>query len=79
MKPGIVFRDIDAPWCPELVVIPAESFVMGSPDHEEGRRAQEGPQHQVRFAEPFALGRYPVTFEEYDHIWLASMGVVEIR
>jgi hypothetical protein len=30
-----VFRDIDAPWCP--VVIPAGSFLMGSPPDEEGR------------------------------------------
>lgn len=64
---GKVFRDIEAPWCPELVVIRAGSFLMGSPDTEEERSRDEGPQHQVRFAQPFALGRYPVTFEEYDH------------
>jgi hypothetical protein len=29
--PGTVFRDIEATWCPELVMIPAGSFVMGSP------------------------------------------------
>jgi formylglycine-generating enzyme required for sulfatase activity len=64
---GTVFRDIEAPWCPELVVIPAGSFVMGSPATEEGRSPDEGPQHEVTFARPFALGRYPVTFDEYDH------------
>jgi formylglycine-generating enzyme required for sulfatase activity len=62
-----VFRDIEAPWCPELVVIPAGSFVMGSPDDEAGRDSDEGPQHEVTLAQPFALSRYPVTFEEYDH------------
>ena len=61
-----VFRDIDAPWCPELVVIPAGRFVMGSPPNEEGHINWEGPQHFVTITEPFALGRYPVTFEEYD-------------
>lgn len=61
-----VFRDIDAPWCPEMVVIPAGRFVMGSPENEEGRSDNEGPQHFVTIAEPFALGRYPVTFDEYD-------------
>jgi formylglycine-generating enzyme required for sulfatase activity len=66
-KPGTVFRDIEAPWCPELVVIPAGSFVMGSPKNEKGYGPEEGPQHEVRFAQPFALGRYPVTFDEYDH------------
>ena len=65
--PGTVFRDIDAPWCPELVVIPAGSFVMGSPKDEAERRDAEGPQHRVTFASPFALGKFPVTFAEYDH------------
>ena len=27
---GTVFRDIDAPWCPEMVVIPPGEFMMGS-------------------------------------------------
>ena len=27
---------------------------------------EEGPQHKVRIAHRFAVGRYPVTFEEYD-------------
>jgi formylglycine-generating enzyme required for sulfatase activity len=66
-KPDTVSRDIDAQWCPELVMIPAGSFVMGAPEAEEGRSPNEGPQHEVRFTQPFALGRYPVTFEEYDH------------
>jgi formylglycine-generating enzyme required for sulfatase activity len=63
---GTVFRDIEAPWCPELVVIPAGSFVMGSPHDEKGRDSDEEPQHRVTFASGFALGRYPVTFAEYD-------------
>lgn len=56
-----VFRDIDAPWCPELVVIPPGKFMMGSPADEDGT-----PQREVTFAQRFAVGRYPVTFEEYD-------------
>ena len=66
-EPRTTFRDTDAPWCPELVVVPAGSFLMGSPETEEGHDPGEGPQHDVRFARPFAMGRYPVTFEEYDH------------
>ncbi len=66
-EPGTVFRDVDEPWCPEMVAIRAGTFRMGSPPGEDGRDGDEGPQHRVRIAKPFALGRYPVTFEEYDH------------
>ena len=58
--PMRVFRDIDAPWCPEMVVIPPGRFMRGSPTNEPS------PQLFVTIAEPFALGRYPVTFDEYD-------------
>ncbi len=62
--PGRVFRDCDA--CPEMVVVPAGSFEMGSPSHEEGRDDDEGPVHRVTIAAPFAVGRYEVTFAEWD-------------
>jgi len=51
---------------PEMAVVPPGSFVMGSPLGESGRNPAEGPQHQVTFAQPFAIGRYAVTFNEYD-------------
>jgi formylglycine-generating enzyme required for sulfatase activity len=62
-----VFRDVDVPWCPEMVALPAGEFLMGSPEDEEGRDSDEGPQHRVRIGSRFALGRYPVTFADYDH------------
>lgn len=62
-----VFKDIDAPWCPEMVVLPAETFLMGSPLSESGRLEWEGPQHGVTISRRFAIGRYAVTFDEYDH------------
>jgi len=49
-----------------MVVIPAGSFVMGSAENEEGRMYNEGPQRQIAVAGPFALGRYPITFDEFD-------------
>jgi len=61
---GTVFRD--CPQCPELVVIPAGRFQMGSPEAEPGRDRDEGPPHQVTISAPFALGRHEVTFEEWD-------------
>jgi formylglycine-generating enzyme required for sulfatase activity len=64
---GTVFRDVDAPWCPELVVIPPGEFLMGSTEDDPEADSDEKPQHRVRIGYPLAVGRYPVTFEEYDH------------
>jgi len=60
---GEKFRDCDA--CPEMVVVPAGEFMMGSPSSEEGRRDDEGPVHRVRIGK-FAVGVYEVTFAEWD-------------
>ena len=62
VRDGETFRH--CPICPEMVVIPAGEFSMGSPMSEEGREGDEGPQHLVR-VQRFALGRYEVTRGEY--------------
>ena len=62
-RPGRRFRDCDA--CPEMVVLPAGSFLMGSPESEEGRFGWEGPQHRIEIREAFAAGVYEATFEEW--------------
>lgn len=46
--------------CPEMVVIPGGSFMMGSPEIETGRSADEGPQRRVSIS-AFALGKTEVT------------------
>ena len=61
---GSTFRDCSG--CPEMVAVPAGSYLMGSPEDETGRDADEGPVHRVTIAEPFAAGRYEVTFAEWD-------------
>ncbi|OFW42014.1 MAG: hypothetical protein A3J29_00525 [Acidobacteria bacterium RIFCSPLOWO2_12_FULL_67_14b] len=63
-RPGDVFKDCAE--CPEMVVVPAGSFVMGSPASEAGRIGAEGPTHPVTIARPFAVDRYEVTFAEWD-------------
>ena len=63
-EPGETFRDCAK--CPEMVVVPAGSFTMGSPQSEKGRSYYEGPQHRVTFSQPFAVGKYAVTFDEWD-------------
>ena len=60
---GTPFRDCAA--CPEMMRIPAGSFVMGSPESEPRRFSREGPQHRVSVP-AFAMGRYGVTFAEWD-------------
>ena len=64
VSPGPAFRDCVA--CPEVVVIPAGSFTMGSPDRERGRDEDEGPQRTVTIDYSFAVGVYEVTFSEWD-------------
>lgn len=49
-----------------MVVVPAGSFMMGSPADEVGRGAEEGPQRRVTIAQPFAVGKFEVTFAEWD-------------
>jgi formylglycine-generating enzyme required for sulfatase activity len=56
----------DCPECPEVVVVPAGQFLMGSPPGEPDRDDDEGPQHTVTIARPFAAGKYEVTFDEWD-------------
>src|SRR5215831_16775349 len=45
---------------PEMVVVPAGSFTMGSPETEPERRENESPLHKVTIARPFAVGRHAV-------------------
>jgi hypothetical protein len=64
LKPKDTFKECNN--CPEMVVVPAGSFTMGSPDREQGRSLNESPQHGVTIAKPFAVGRFAVTFDEWD-------------
>src|SRR5271167_4591128 len=54
----------DCPVCPDLATVPAGEFLMGSPESEKGRGKDEGPQHRVVIAKPFAVGKFEVTFAE---------------
>ena len=62
-QPGASFRDCET--CPVMMVIPAGSFLMGSPPTENGRYPREGPQHLVTIGRTFAAGKYEVTFDEW--------------
>ena len=65
LKPGNVFREC-AKDCPEMVVLPAGEFMMGSPKDEAGHLTTEEPQHRVVFAKPFAVSKLVVSFDQWD-------------
>jgi formylglycine-generating enzyme required for sulfatase activity len=56
----------DCAECPAIVEIPPGTFMMGSPDSEPKRALKEGPVHRVTIPASFAVGKYEVTFEEWD-------------
>ena len=59
--------------CPVMTVVPAGSFVMGSPADEAERTDSEGPQRTVTIAAPFAVGVHEVTFDQWDRCaWLGG-------
>ena len=62
---GQTFREC-AKDCPEMVVVPAGEFMMGSPPTEKHRMPDVGPQHRVTIARPFAVSKYDVTFNDWD-------------
>lgn len=57
-EPGRAFRDCST--CPEMVVVPAGSFTMG------GKTDYDHPTHRATIKSKFAIGRYEVTFDEWD-------------
>ena len=72
--PGTVFRDPlkDGGEGPEMVVLPTGNFQMGSPATEAGRDSDEGPVRTVTISQRIAMGRYEVTFADYDRFVSAT-------
>jgi formylglycine-generating enzyme required for sulfatase activity len=63
LKPKDSFKECAQ--CPEMVVVPAGNFTMGSPDSETGHGKDEGPQHTVTIGKPFAVGKFHVTVDQF--------------
>ena len=51
--------------CPDLALIPAGTYSMGSNRGEEGRHKSEGPVHRVAIGTPIAVGMHEVTRGEF--------------
>lgn len=68
-EPGQLFRDPlgagGGQQGPVMVVVPAGSFMMGSPENEEDRVDNEGPRFRVTFERGFALARTEVTVGQF--------------
>jgi formylglycine-generating enzyme required for sulfatase activity len=64
LKAGAIFKECER--CPEMVVVPAGEFKMGSAESEKDHKQEEGPQHKVSIAKPFAVSEFEVTFDQWD-------------
>ncbi|MDV7339923.1 SUMF1/EgtB/PvdO family nonheme iron enzyme [Terasakiella sp. A23] len=84
LSPGTVFRD--CPDCPEMVVIPSGSFMMGAEENEDTKRdAAKGsyyiyksehsvaPVHKVTIAKSFAMARFELTIEDWEKCYAAGV------
>ena len=65
VKPGQSFKECAAD-CPQMIVVPSGSFMMGSATTEPGHPPLEEPQHKVTIARPFAVSKYELTFADWD-------------
>jgi formylglycine-generating enzyme required for sulfatase activity len=88
---GATFKECEV--CPEVVVVPAGEFLMGSPITEEGRHSDEGPLTKAYVTKPFAVGKFEVTRDEYEafvkesgfevargcRIWNANLNAWDLR
>ena len=77
-QPGETFRDPRSSGGvgPEMVVIPAGSFEMGCVSGV-GCYDDEQPVHQVTIPQALAVGKYEVTFEEYDRFTMPTGRVAD--
>ena len=62
LKPTDTFKECRT--CPDMIVVPAGTFMMGSPASRT--TPSEQPRHKVTIAKPFAIAKYELTFDEWD-------------
>ncbi len=68
VKPPDLVLDLGHGQQMELMRIPAGTFMMGSPEDEQGRDDCEGPQHQVKIGYSFFMGKFEVTQAQYQAV-----------
>ncbi len=57
----------------EMLPIPGGKFLMGSPESEANRKADEGPQHEVQIS-PFWMSKTEITWNSYD-VWASDLDI----
>jgi formylglycine-generating enzyme required for sulfatase activity len=65
LKPGDSFEECMAE-CPQMIVVPAGSFTMGSPILEPDHNPSAQPPHMVTIGRAFAVSKYELTFAQWD-------------
>jgi formylglycine-generating enzyme required for sulfatase activity len=74
--PGQSFKECRN--CPEMMVLPAGTFMMGSPADDPDRRDSER-YHEVTLPRPFAIGTTEVTWDQWEACvrdnWCDGVGV----
>ena len=66
----LVLARLGSYYVPEMVEIRPGEFWMGSRDDDPAAEEEEKPRHLVKITKPFAIGKYEVTFREYDQFAL---------
>lgn len=56
----------DCEHCPEMVVIPAGTAILGAGADDKFRNADELPERRFIIREPFAVSRYEITRDQYE-------------
>jgi sulfatase modifying factor 1 len=59
-------RTRDCEQCPEMVVIPAGTAIVGASANDKFRNADELPERRVAISQPFAVSRYEITRDQYE-------------
>ncbi len=72
LKPAVLTTEVpkfksfsDCKDCPQMLVIPAGEFIMGSADDEPDHEKDESPQHQVAI-NSFAMGQFEITRSQFE-------------
>lgn len=61
----------------DMLPIPGGTFLMGSPESEDGRTEDEGPQHEVKIS-PFWMSKYEITWEAFE-VWMFDLDIARRR